>query len=260
MKKSALLVVSFGTAYEMTRKRTIEAIERDLADAFLQRAFYRAWTSGRIIKKLQETQGIHYDNVKEAMERMLQDGITDVLIQPTHMMEGKEYETTKETIVSYRDRFEELRMGEPLLAKEDDLKELAKALEETFMDVKPCEMLAFMGHGSAYISFPVYELLEEQFKRDGFQNFCVGTVECEPGFGAVLQQVRDRKPDRVYLTPLLVVAGNHAVVDMAGDDPDSWESRLKSEGVEVTPIVRGLGEYEKVRDIYRKHAQNAEPV
>lgn len=238
--KSTLLVVSYGTSYEETRKRTIEAIEQDLRAAFPQRIFYRAWTSERIIKKLRETQGICYDNVGEAMERMLQDGITDVLVQPTHMMAGMEFESTKNTIASYQARFENLRLGSPLLAGEEDLRALAKAIEEIFSDVKASEMLALMGHGSSQSTFPAYECLDAQFKKDGYPNFCVGTVEHEPGFEAVLRQVRERRPDRVCLTPLLVVAGDHAVNDMAGSGPDSWKSRLEKEGASPVCIVKGM--------------------
>ena len=258
--KSALLVVSYGTSYEETRKRTIEAIEEDLRAAFPQRIFYRAWTSERIRKKLRETQGICYDNVGEAMERLFKDGITDVLIQPTHMMTGTEFETTRSAIISYRDRFDTLRMGLPLLAGEEDLEHLAKVLEEIFSDIKDSEMLALMGHGSSHSVFPAYELLDEQFKKDGYLNFCVGTVEHEPGFAAVLRQVRERKPDKVYLTPLLVGAGDHAINDMAGDSTDSWKSQLEKEGSSPVCIVKGMGEYQIIRDIYIRHAQNAERI
>lgn len=258
-KNSALLVVSFGTSYAATRKRTIEAIEQDLMAAFPRRKFYRAWTSGRIRKKLWETEGICYDNVGDAMERMLEDGITDVLIQTTYMMPGAEFEAAKDTVASYRGRFEKLSMGAPLLAGEEKLEDLAKAIEEIFSGIKPSELLALMGHGSAHAGFPAYDLLNEKFKQDGFEHFCVGTVEFEPGIIPVLQRTRERRPDKVYLTPLLVVAGDHAIHDMAGDTPDSWQSQLENEGTQTVCIVRGMGEYQKIRDIYVKHAQNAKP-
>lgn len=259
-KNKALLVVSFGTSYEETRKLTIEAIEEDLRQAFPQREFYRAWTSERIRKKLRETRGIRYDNVKEALERMLQDGITDVLVQPTHMMPGVEYEATKEMILSYRECFDHLSLGAPLLAEERDLQELARALEEIFGGIKDNEMLALMGHGSPHAMFPVYEGLEERLKQDGFARFCVGTVEYEPGFAPVLRQIRERKPDKVYLAPLLVVAGDHAIHDMAGEEPDSWKSQLEKEGIKTECSFRGMGEYEKIREIYARHALEAEQL
>lgn len=254
---SALLVVSFGTSYEETRKRTIEAIEEDLKQAFPGRRFYRAWTSERIRKKLRETQGLLYDNVKEAMERMLKDGVRDVLIQPTHMMPGVEYEATKDVIRAYEGRFETLRLGAPLLAEETDIRRLAEALEEIFSWIEEREMLALMGHGSPLTRFPIYEKLEERLKEDGFGRFCVGTVEYEPGFNAVLRQVREKQPEKVYLTPMLVVAGDHAINDMAGEDPDSWKSVLEKEGYETECIVRGMGEYKKIRDLYVCHAREA---
>ena len=257
---SALLVVSFGTSYEETRKKTIEAIEQDLIHAFPERKFYRAWTSKMIRKKLREKQGICYDGIEEAMERMLQDGITDILVQPTHMMPGVEFEEIKKVIASYRNRFEVLRMGMPLMAVEGDITALAKVLAELFHDTDSSEMVALMGHGSPCTPFPAYELLNEQLEKDGHPNFCIGTVEFDPGFEAVLGRVRKRRPERIYLTPLLVVAGDHALNDMAGDDPDSWKSRLEHEGAEVVCIVRGMGEYPRIRDIYVDHAKNAKSV
>lgn len=259
-KESALLVVSFGTSYAETRKRTLEAIERDLQDAFANRRFYRAWTSRRIVKKLRETQGVCYDNVQEALERMLQDGITDVLIQPTHMMSGLEFETMKETVYSYRGRFGRMRIGDPLLAGEEDTGKLAEAIETIFAEIKSPDMLALMGHGSGHTDLPVYDLLNERFKKDGFENFCVGTVEFEPGFAQVLCQVREQKPDKVWLAPLLVVAGDHVIHDMAGESKDSWKGQIEQLGMETVCSFRGMGEYQEIRNIYVAHARNAKDI
>lgn len=259
-ENTALLVVSFGTSYEETRKKTIDVMEEDLRAAFPQKKFYRAWTSRRIVKKLKETRGLSYDNVREAMERMIQEGVTEVLVQPTHMLAGEEFEETKKTILEYRSRFAKIEMGAPLLGTEADVKVLAEAIEGIFSDVKNSEMLALMGHGSAHTEFPVYTLLGECFRKDGFLNFCVGTVEYEPGIAPVLARVKAEKPERVYLSPLLVVAGDHALNDMSGDEPDSWKSQIEKEGVEAVCIIRGMGEYQTIRNIYVEHAQNAKPL
>ena len=258
--KSALLAVSFGTSYRETRERTLEAIERDLCAAFPERLFYRAWTSGRIRKKLETEQGIRYDGVEEAIERMRRDGITDVLVQPTYMTCGGEYEGIKSVMACAAAQFERLRLGAPLLSAAEDVKELAAAAERIFSFVKAPSMLAFIGHGSLRGGFAAYELLEEQFEADGYPNFCVGTAEYEPGFEAVLSRVREQRPDRVYLTPLLVAAGGHALNDMAGDGPDSWKSRLEREKIPAFCLVRGMGEYQEIRDLYVRHARNAEPI
>ena len=122
MNRTALMVVSFGTAYEETRKKTIDEIETDLRTAFPERAFYRAWTSGMIRRKLQAEKGIQIDSVSEAMERILGDGVTDLLVQPTHMMVGGEYEAVRQAISAYAKRFDVLNMGDPLLADVESLR------------------------------------------------------------------------------------------------------------------------------------------
>ena len=255
--KKALLVVSFGTSHAETRKRTIEAIEQDLCSAFPERKFYRAWSSGFLRKKRKETEGVAVDSVTEAMERMRSDGIEDVLIQPTHMMAGAEFGKTEAEIHSWRGRFSQLRLGSPLLAERTDLIPLAAALEEVFSGLPRSELLALMGHGSGFIAENPYVLLQEVFSADGFDHFTVGTVEHAPGFAPVLNAARERRPERVTLAPLMVVAGDHALHDMSGPSEDSWESRLRREGFATVSILKGLGEYAPVRELYVAHARRA---
>ena len=259
-EKKALLVVSFGTSYPETRKLTIEAIEEDLKAAFPDRAFYRAWTSKMIKKKLLERDGIQIDSVQQALERMASDGVTDVLVQPTHMLTGVEFEDTIRTIRSFVDSFAVIRMGRALIANEYDMKLLAKALETVFAEETASGMMVFMGHGSERNAFPVYELLQKQFAEDGFPDVCVGTVEFEPGIEPVLAAIRSKHPSKIWLTPLLVVAGDHALNDMSGDEEDSWKNQFSREGAEVTCIVKGLGEYPEVRQLYLEHAKAAVPI
>ena len=259
-EKKALLVVSFGTSYEETRKLTIEAIEQDLKAAFPDRQFYRAWTSRIIKKKLLERDGLLIDDVREAMERMLSDGVTDVLIQPTHMLAGVEFEDTLSIIRSFADSFAAITMGRALVTNEEDLRQLGSALEQVFAKEMESGMLVFMGHGSERNAFPVYELLQRQFEQDGHPEVSVGTVEFTPGIEPVLEKIRARRPEKIFLTPLLVVAGDHATNDMSGDDDDSWKNQFAREGAEVTCIVRGLGEYPEIRQLYLEHAREAVPI
>lgn len=259
-EKKALLAVSFGTSYEETRKLTIEAIEQDLKAAFPDRQVYRAWTSRMIRKKLLERDGLQIDGVREAMERMLADGVTDVLIQPTHMLAGVEFEETVSVIRSFADSFAVIKMGRALIAGEEDLRKLCGALEKIFAEEIASGMLVFMGHGSEKNTFPVYELLQRQFEADGHPDVSVGTVEFTPGIGLVLEKIRQRRPEKIFLTPLLVVAGDHATNDMSGDDEDSWKNQFAREGAEVTCIVRGLGEYPEIRQLYLEHAKEAGPL
>ena len=253
----AILVVSFGTAYAETRKKTIEAIERDLSAAFPERTLYTAWTSGMILRKLKKLGEETRDTLAEALERMERDGVTDVLVQPTFLQAGYEMRLVRETLAEWKSRFACLALGTVLVAGKDDLDALAKALEAHFDAIGVDEALVLMGHGSEGAEFYPYAKLTDTFRRDGRRNFCVGTVECEPGIAPALAMVRALQPKKTYLAPLMIVAGDHAINDMAGDEPDSWKNRIAALGTETKCILKGLGEYPEVRALFLRHAQTA---
>ncbi|MBQ3425702.1 MAG: sirohydrochlorin cobaltochelatase [Clostridia bacterium] len=257
-KKSALLVVSFGTAYPEAGKKTIGMIERGLASAFIHRTMYSAWTSRRIVQKLKKTHGISRDTLPEALERMHKQGVADVLIQPTYMLDGTENENMLHTVRNYRERFDTVAVGSPLLNSRSDVRELATALERLLSGIPSSESVVFMGHGSTQMKLPVYDILNKMFKEDGFAHFIVGTVEHEPGFLPVLDHVQSRLPDKVILTPLLVTAGNHALYDMIGEHDGSWKAQLEKAGVETKCSLKGLGEYREIRELYIRRAKEAE--
>lgn len=254
-EKEALLVVSFGTSYPETCERTIGAIEDHLAAAFPDRRLYRAWTSSIIRRKLKGA-GVNIDSVAEAMERMAADGVTDVLVQPTHLLIGEEYDKLCREIAEGKGAFSTVAVGAPLLAEEKDIAVLAEILPELCPPLGAEDMMVWMGHGSGALRMPVYQILDDLLEKGGHPDFCVGTVEFDPGFDAVLERVRQRRPKRVVLAPLMVVAGDHATNDMAGDEPDSWKSLLEAEGVEVECVLKGLGEYDAIRALYAAHARN----
>ena len=256
--KKALLAVSFGTSFAETRRLTLEAIEADLRRAFPERDFFRAWTSSMLTKKLRETEGVDIDTVPEAMERLLAAGVTDLLVQPTHMMNGAEFDKVRAAIEASAGRFPRLAVGAPLLSSPADVPALAKVLEGVYAGPVGSGLLALMGHGSARPEGAPYAALEQAFRADGFENFVIGTVEFEPGFAPVLEKVRSLRPEKVWLAPLLVVAGDHVLNDMAGDEPEAWANRITAEGVQVQCVLRGLGEYPEVREMYVQHARRAE--
>ena len=254
-----LLVVSFGTSVAETRKKTIEAIEADLAAAFPERKAYRAWTSSIIRRKLRNLGELEVDSVEEAMERMLSDGITDLLVQPTHILPGGEYGKIVSAVnTAAAGRFSRLRLGKPLMTSEADVQAVAAILEQEFSCVGPDEMLALMGHGSAEAEPNYYLLLADAFQKDGHPNFIVGTVEEDPGFAPILAAARERKPKMILLLPFMVVAGDHALNDMAGDDEDSWASMLRKEGFQVECILKGMGEYPSIRAMMAHKARQAD--
>ncbi len=253
-----LLVVSFGTSVAETRIKTIEALEKDLAAAFPERKAYRAWTSSIIRRKLRTSGELLVDSVEEAMERMLADGITDLLVQPTHMLPGGEYGKVTTAVQAFSSRFARLRLGKPLLTGKADVEAVAAVLEETFSDVGKDEMLVLMGHGSAEAEENFYLLLAEAFRKDSRPNFCVGTVEEEPGFQPILAAAKEQQPKCIHLLPFMVVAGDHALNDMAGEEDDSWASMLRKEGFRVECILKGMGEFPQLRAMYVEKARQAE--
>lgn len=255
--KKAILIVSFGTSYENTRKRTIDAIERDIADAFPACPAYRAWTSKMIIAKLKKRDGIIIHTVKEAMEQMLLDGITDVIVQPTHVINGIENDQMKADALSFRDRFSSIVFGNPLLTTEEDNQAVVQAVTGEFQDMDQETALVLMGHGTEHYANSVYAALDYRFKDMGHKNIFLGTVEAYPALDSLLRAADSFQPKKIVLAPFMIVAGDHAHNDMAGDSPDSWVCQFENAGFEVCPIIKGLGEYPGIRRMYVEHAQKA---
>lgn len=256
-EKRAILVVSFGTSYESARKATIEAIEREMGEAFPDCGIYRAWTSKMIIAKLKKRDGLYIDTVKEAMERMAADGVTDVTVQPTHVINGIENDLMKQDALSCREKFRSLSFGDPLLTSEEDNETVARAIAEEFSGLSGEDALVLMGHGTPHYSNAIYAALNYRFRDMGCPNIFLGTVEAYPSIQSLLRTVRAFSPRRVILAPFMIVAGDHAANDMAGDDPGSWLRLFQKEGYEVVPILKGLGEYEGIRRLLIRHAKEA---
>ena len=249
----AILVVSFGTSYEATRKVTIEAIEKDIANAYPDYKLYRAWTSKMILAKLKKRDNLHISNVKEAMEEMIADGITDVIIQPTHVINGIENELMKEDALSYRESFHSIRFGTPLLTSEEDNQTVINAIAEEFSYLSEEEVLVLMGHGTTHYSNAIYAALDYAFKDKGHPNIFLGTVEAYPSMQSLMKMIKAYAPKKVVLAPFMIVAGDHAKNDMAGDDPESWYSQFVQEGFQVETVLKGLGEYKGIRELFVKH-------
>ena len=251
--KKAILAVSFGTSHEDTRKVTIDAIEDSMRQAFPEYPVYRAWTSKMIIRKLKNRDNIIVPTVKEAMEQMAADGITDVLVQPTHVINGIENDRMKEDALSFRDSFHSISLGDPLLTTEDDSHKVIAAIAREFSHITKDQALVFMGHGTTHFANSIYAALDYTFKDKGYHNFFLGTVEAYPSMESLKKMVKAYRPKEVVLAPFMIVAGDHAKNDMAGDDPESWYSQFKDEGYEVKTVLKGLGEYEGIRSLFIDH-------
>ena len=256
--KKAILAVSFGTSHNDTREVTIDAIEKDMQAAFPEYPLYRAWTSKMIINKVNKRDHVHIDTVKEAMEKMRADGITDVLVQPTHVINGIENDIMKEEALSYREDFHSISFGDPLLTSEQDNREVLEAVAEEFSWLKEDEVLVLMGHGTTHYANSIYAALDYAFKDKGHKNIFLGTVEAYPSMESIMKLVRKYAPSKVVLAPFMIVAGDHAKNDMAGDDPESWYSQFKEAGYEVEAVIKGLGEYPGIRKILVNHLKALE--
>lgn len=257
MSKTGILVVSFGTSYPDACKKNIQAIEEAIGAAFPGLKLRRAFTSSMIIRKLKRRDGIHIDTVAEALEAFLAEGFTDLIVQPTHMINGIENDRMLKEIAGYEDRFHSIRVGAPLLTDTADYRALIDGVTKEFSGLSSDEFLVFMGHGTDHHANAVYPALDYMLKADGYENIYIGTVEGYPDLGVIKEQVRKKAPKKVLLAPLMIVAGDHARNDMAGDGEDSWKNEFLREGYEVSCLMKGLGEYEEVRKLFAEHAKKA---
>lgn len=254
----AILVVSFGTSFPDTRKRTIEAIEKDIAEAYPEYRVYRAWTSKMIMKKLLRTENRKIFSVREAMEAMIADGISEVIIQPTHVINGIENDLMKEDALAYASSFSRIRFGVPLLTSDRDNDEVIQAVAAEYSSLPEGSAVVLMGHGTTHYANAVYAALDYRFKDRGYPHIFLGTVEAYPSLDSLLRQVSEQNPRSVVLAPFMIVAGDHATNDMAGDNPDSWRGKFEEAGFTVSCVMKGLGEYPAIRRILLRHVAEAE--
>lgn len=253
-----LLVLSFGTSYNDSRRLTIGAIENDLEKAFPDYAVRRGFTANIIIDHVQRRDGILIDDVDAALNRAVNNGVKTLVVQPTHLMHGLEYDELVEAVSEYADAFEQVVFGEPLLSSDEDFSRVEKAITEWTAEYDDGETaICFMGHGTEAASNAVYQKMQDLLTADGYTNYFVGTVEAEPSLEDVLAAIQAGNYKRVILEPLMVVAGDHANNDMAGNEEDSWKTAFEAAGYEVECLLRGLGENEAIREIYVEHAQAA---
>lgn len=254
----AILVVSFGTSVNETRAVTIDAIEAAIQNAYPDRSVYRAWTSRIICARLQKRDHVRIDSVKEAMIRMKNDGIRDVIIQPTHVINGIENETMKQDTLLFSGDFSSIRIGTPLLTDDSDYEAVIRAVAEEFSDLADEDMLVLMGHGTTHYANSIYAALDYRFKDRGHQNIFLGTVEAYPAIDTLLKIAARKAPRTVILAPFMIVAGDHALNDMSGEDENSWRSRFESAGFSVRCIMKGLGQYPAIRQLFVEHVAAAE--
>ncbi len=257
-ERKAILVASFGTSYNDNRAKTIGAIEDLIRDRYPGWDVRRAFTSRMIIKKLRERDGEVVDYVTDAMDKLSSEGFDKVVVQPTHVMNGMEYDDVVRIVSDHVGNIPSLRMGQPLLTTDRDYDALILALEATVIpELEDDEVLVLMGHGSEHYANATFSQLQLKLWAKGHRNIFVTTVDGYPGFGDTVDFVDTIGLRKAVLFPLMVVAGDHANNDMAGDEEDSLRSVLESRGYRVRCIVRGIGEYPEFRELFAEHVAQA---
>ena len=278
--ENELLVVSFGTSFNASRAADIKGIEDALQAAYPDWSVRRAFTAQIIINHVQARDGEKIDNMQQAMDRAVANGVKNLVVQPTHLMHGAEYDEMMEMIDSYRDKFESVAVAEPLLGEvgadatviNSDKEAVAKAITAAAvkdagfdsLDAAAAEKTAFvfMGHGTSHTAKISYSQMQTTMQTLGYDNVFIGTVEGEPEETAcenVIEAVKAAGYTKVVLRPLMVVAGDHANNDMAGADDDSWLSQFKASGAfeEVDTQIAGLGEISDIQQLYIAHTKAA---
>ena len=258
-KDQEILVVSFGTSYNDTRSQTIGAIEEAIAEAYPDYSVQRAFTSQTIIDKLKERDNLEIDNVEEALDRAVEAGVKTMIVQPTHLVSGSEYNDLSEALDKYSSKFENLVLGDPLLTSDSDYDSVVSAITSATKDRDDGETaICFMGHGSSTDSNSVYTTLQQKLTDSGYENYYVGTVEAAPNVDDLINEINQKGTYKnVVLEPLMVVAGDHANNDMAGDSSDSWKSKFEAAGYNVDCIMEGLGANKDIQQIYVQHVQDS---
>ena len=278
--ENELLVVSFGTSFNDSRAEDVKGIEDALAKAYPDWSVRRAFTAQIIINHVEARDSENIDNMQQALDRAVENGVKNLVVQPTHLMHGAEYDEMTEAINGYKDKFESVAIAEPMLGEvgddatviNDDKKAVAQAItdeacKEAGFDSMDAAAEAgtafvFMGHGTSHTANITYDQMQTQMEDLGFKNAFIGTVEGKPEDTAcdkVIEKVKEAGYKNVVLRPLMVVAGDHANNDMAGDDEDSWKSQFVASGnfENVDTQIAGLGRIEAVEQIYVDHTKAA---
>ena len=271
--ENELLVVSFGTSFNDSRTEDIGGIEKALQKAYPDWSVRRAFTAQIIINHVQARDGEKIDNMDQALQRAVDNGVKNLIVQPTHLMHGAEYDELSEAVASYSDKFESVSIAEPLLGEvgsaddsvNSDKEAVAKAVTAEAVKTAGYESLdaakedgtafVFMGHGTSHTAKISYSQMQNQMNVLGYDNVFIGTVEGEPedtACEAVIEKIQEAGYKKVVLRPLMVVAGDHANNDMAGDDDDSWKSQFEASGVfdSIETQIAGLGQIPVIQDLY----------
>lgn len=255
--KKAILALSFGTSYSDTRALTIEATVDAIRAEYPDYDVKMAFTSQTVINILLERDNIEIDNLKDALDKLKKEHYSEVIVQSLHIIPGEEFNVAKEELVEYQDSFDKLVIGNPLLNTHEDYEKVILALESQMPALAENEAVVFMGHGTHHPANSTYSALDYMLKQEGYNNVYIGTVEGYPLLDVIIDDLKEKNIEKITLMPLMLVAGDHANNDMAGDEEDSWKTVLKKEGFSVETYLHGLGENDGVRALFIEHLDEA---
>ena len=255
--KKAILLVSFGSSFIENRQASIDATEDAIAEAFPEYDKFTAFTSQIIIDIYENRDEITYFNVAQAMEKIKKEGYGEVLVVPTHVINGEEYDQMMGEIEPFSEVFANIIISHPLLTHQSDYKRVADAIASELPDVDEKTAVVLMGHGTHHHANSAYAALDYVFKHEVNTNIYVGTVEGTPDFDNVVKDLEGKGYEKVLLMPLMIVAGDHAHNDMAGDQEDSWKLMFKSLGYDVETIMKGMGELPAIQNLFIEHVEEA---
>lgn len=256
--KKGILVVSFGTRHMESIDKTIGAIETDIQNIFPEYRIYRAFTSQQVRSMLEKENQCKVDSVMKALERMKNDGITDVVIQPTMIIHGMEAEQMEKEVRFYREEFQSVRVGAPLLHQVTDYKNVVHAIMDG-IQLEETEALVVIGHGTEHQGNAAYPTLEYAFQTMGYQNVLVGTLGEFPGVKQVLGKLSILQPEKIKLLPFFVVFGEHVKRQVMGEN-ESWLEKLQKAGYETSVIRKSFGEIQGISRIYVNHVEEAKEI
>ena len=237
--KKAILVTSFGTSHKDTRKKCLDSIQREVEEKYGSENVERAYTSGIIRRIIEKKEGVHIFDQEEGLKVLKDKGFEEIITMSLHILDGIEYSKLD-------DKFG--KISKPLLADDEDFKKIVENKE--FNDLEDDDAIVFMGHGTESEADYAYQKLQKEYLKAGKSNIFIATVEGEVTIKDIIEKMKGKGFKKILLKPFMIVAGDHAKNDMSSDNEDSWKTMLKNEGYEVTSVLKGMGEYKFIREMF----------
>ncbi len=237
--KKAILVTSFGTSHRDTREKCLDLIQREVEEKYGSENVERAYTSGIIRRIIEKNEGVHIFEQEEGLKVLKDKGFEEIITMSLHILDGIEYSKLD-------DKYG--KISKPLLADDEDFEKIVENKE--FNDLEGNDAIVFMGHGTESEADYAYQKLQDEYLKAGKNNIFIATVEGKVTIKDVIEKMKGKGFKKILLKPFMIVAGDHAKNDMSSDDEDSWKTMLKNEGYEVTSVLKGMGEYKFIREMF----------